>query len=69
MTILSATSKGLSGPGSDCNEGVLHVPQISKAKASLSDGLISYLRLLLGESYSSAEMQSVYSTAPADWDW
>ena len=29
---------------------------------------MSYLEYTLGESYPSAEMQSVYSTAPADWD-
>ena len=49
-------------------KGVLHIPQISKAGTSLSDGLMSYLgHSLEKESYSSAEMQSVYSTAPADW--
>ena len=34
---------------------------------SLSDGLMSYLGHLLEGSYSSAEMQSVYSIAPGDW--
>ena len=30
-------------------------------------GLLLVLQSGLGESYPSAEMQSVYSTAPADW--
>ena len=58
---------GQSGPGSDGNEGVLHIPQISKPGASPSDCLISYPGHLLLGSYASAEMQSVYSRAPADW--
>ena len=36
-------------------------------RASLSDCLVSYTGHLLGESYSFAGMQSVYSTVPADW--
>ena len=36
--------------------------------ASLSDCLVSYPGHSLGESYSSADMQSVYSTTPTDWD-
>ena len=38
----------------------------SKTGASPSDGLMSYPENSLEESYSSAEMQSVYSTAPAN---
>ena len=37
------------------------------AKAKPSDCLVSYLGYSLEESYLSAEIQSVYSTAPADW--
>ena len=56
---------GQSGPGSNGNEGVLYIPQISRAGALSSDGLMSYL------GYSSEEggltpfleMQSLYSTA------
>ena len=36
-------------------------------EASLSDGLMSYPGHLFGMSYSSAEIQSMSSTAPADW--
>ena len=36
-------------------------------EASQSDYLVSYLGYSIGESYSFAEMQSVYSTAPIDW--
>ena len=55
------------GPESNGNEWVLHIPQISKARAELSDCLMLYPGHLLGKSYPSAKMQLVYSTAPADW--
>ena len=38
-----------------------------KGRVSLSDGLISYSGHILAESYPFAKIQSVYSTAPADW--
>ena len=66
-TLSGTTTPSQSGPGSNGNEGVLHVLQISKAGASPSDGLMSYLGHSLEESYPSSEMKSVYSTAPADW--
>ena len=63
-----ATTPEQSGPGSDGNEGILRVPQsTSICEASESDCLLSYPGHSLGESYPSAEMQSVYSVAPADW--
>ena len=46
---------------------VLCIPQSSKTGASLSDGLMAYPGCSLGESYPSAEIQLVYSTAPANW--
>ena len=66
-TLWGATILGQSRPGSNGNEGVLHIPQISKAGAMPSDGLMSYPEHLLtgGESYPTAEIQSVYSTASA----
>ena len=65
-----AATRGKSGPGSYGNEVVLHIPQSSSIiGASPSDYLVSYPgHSLEKESYPSAEMQSVYSTAPADWD-
>ena len=70
-TLSDATTPGKSGPGSDGNEGVLHIPHSSSiTESSPSDCLVSYLGHSLvgsGWSYSSAEMQSVYSTASADW--
>ena len=40
----SATIPGQSGPGSDSNEGVLHILQsYSITEASPSDGLVPYL--------------------------
>ena len=67
-TLSGATTLGQSGPGSNGNEVVLLIPQSSCITGtSPSDCLVSYLGHLLGESYPSAEKQSVYSTAPADW--
>ena len=50
-------------------KGVLHIPLISKAGVSPSDGLMSYQYTHWegGGSYPSTETQSVYSTASADW--
>ena len=48
-----ATTPGQSGPGSNGNEGVLHIPQRSNITgASLSDGLVSYLEHSLGGLFS-----------------
>ena len=58
---------GQSGPGSDGNEEILHIPQSSSiTETSSSDCLVSYPGHSLGESYPSAEKQLVYFTAPAD---
>ena len=62
-----ATTPGQSGPGSDSNEGVLRIPQSSSTAGTSSDFLVPYQGHSLGGSYSSAEVQSVYSTALADW--
>ena len=64
-----ATTLGQRGPGNDGNEGVFCIPQSSSITGtSPSDFLVSYRGHLLvdGESHLSAEVQSVYSTAPAD---
>ena len=68
-TLSGATIPDQSGPGSDDNKGgVLHILQSSNiTRVSPSDCLMSYLEHSLGESNSSAERQSVYSTAPTDW--
>ena len=53
---------------SNGNEGVLRIPQSSsKTGTSPSDCLVSYPGHSWGGSYPSAEKQSMYSTAPADW--
>ena len=63
-----ATTPGQRGHGSNSNKGMLHIPQSpSIAGTSPSDCLVSYPGHSLGESYPSAEVQLVYSTAPADW--
>ena len=65
--VTGATTPGLSGLGSDGDERVLCIPQSSSIiRTSLSDCLVSYPGHLLGVSYLSAEVQSVYSTAPAN---
>ena len=69
MTLSSATTSGQSGPVSDGNEGVLHIPHSSSITGtSPLDCLVSYpVHSLRPGSYPSAEMQLVYSIAPADW--
>ena len=67
-TLSGATTPGQSGPGSDSNEGVLCIPESSSITGtSLSDCLVLYSGHSLGESYSSVEMQSLGSIAPANW--
>ena len=68
-TLSGATTPGQSGPGSDGNERELCIPQsLSITGTSSSDCLVSYGGdTLMGGSYPSAEMWSVYSTASADW--
>ena len=65
MTPSGAITPGQSGPGSDSNEGVLCIPQSSSITGiSPSYCLVLHLGHPLGESYLSAEKQSVFSTAP-----
>ena len=67
-TLSGATTPGQSAPRNDGNEGVLRILQSSSITGtSPSDCLMSYQEHSLGESYPSAEMQSVYSGAPANW--
>ena len=69
MTLSGTTTLGQSEPGGDDNEEVLHIPQSSSINGiSPSDCLVLYPGHSLGVgSYLSAEKQSVYSTASADW--
>ena len=63
-TLSGATTPGQSKSGSDDNEGVLHIPQNSNITGtSPSDSLVLYSGHSLEKSYTSAEMQSVYSRA------
>ena len=63
-----ATTLGQSGPGSNGNEGVIHIPQSSSNTGiSLSDLFRVVTRTLIEGSYNFGEVQSVYSTASADW--
>ena len=64
---MGTTTPDKSGPGSDGNKWVLCIPQSSSINIASSDCLESYPGLSPGKSYLSAEMQSVYSAAPADW--
>ena len=68
-TLSGGTTPGYSGPGSDGNEELLHIPQSSSITGtSPSYCLVSYIGHSLGKSYSSTEMQSVYSTTPSQLD-
>ena len=61
--VSGVTTLGPSGPGSDGNKGVLHIPQYYLNFTIRLFSVIS--RTLVGVgSYPSAEKQSVYSTAP-----
>ena len=67
-TLTGAITLGHSVSRSVDYEGIPHISQSSKiTEASPSDCLESYPGHLPGESYPSAEMQSVYSTASANW--
>ena len=65
-TLSGTTTPDLGRPRINANDEVLHDPQSSRTGTSPFDGLMSYLGHSLKESYLSAEMQSVYSAAPAD---
>ena len=66
-TLSAAIPPGQSKPGSEVNEGVLHITQSFKITGgSPSVCFMSYTGHTLGESYPSAGMQSVYSAAPAE---
>ena len=68
MALSGATTPGHSGPGSDSNEEVLFILQSSNTTGtSPSDCLMSYPGHALGVSYPSAKVQSLFSTAQADW--
>ena len=61
------TTLSQSGPRNNGKESVLRIHQKSSiCETSESDYLVS-IRILVGEFYPSAEMQSVYSAASADW--
>ena len=67
-SLSGVTTSGLSGPGSDGNQGVVHIPKsCSMTRTSPSDCLVSYPVHSLRGSYPSGRMQSVYFTGPADW--
>ena len=68
MTQYGANTPSKRGPGTDGNEGLLCILQSSSTTGiSPSDCLVSYPGHSLRESYPSAEMQLVYSTASTDW--
>ena len=69
-TLTGTTTLGQSEPESNGNEEVLCIPQSSSITGtSTSDCLVPYRGHSWGRggSYLSAEIQSEYSTAPADW--
>ena len=71
MTQSCATTPGQSGPGSDSNKShftFLEAPAFLEPHHMIIECNIHDARWRRGGAYNSAEMQSVYSTAPADWD-
>ena len=68
MALSGATTPAQSGAGSNGNEGMLHIPQSSSLTGtSLSDCLVSYPGHLLWGGLTPLQVQSVDSTAPANW--
>ena len=67
-TLSGATTLSPSGLGCNSNKWVPRISQCSSITGTTpSDCLVSSTGHLFGESSSSADMQSLYSTAPADW--
>ena len=64
MTQSGPTTPSQSGPGSNGIERVGHIPEIYKAGASPSDGLMSYSGHSFGWGLTA---QSVYSTATVEY--
>ena len=65
---IDATIPGQNGPGSNDNEGVLHIPTTSSITGtSPLDCIVSYSRHSLGTDTPPTEVQLVYSTGLADW--
>ena len=55
-------------PGNNGNDDVLRIPlRSSITGVSPLDWFMSYPEHLFGKSHPSAEMRSMYSTAPVDW--
>ena len=66
--LTGSTTLGQSGLRCNSNEGVFLIPQNSRTGDSPSEYLVSYQGdSFICESYPFAEMQSAYSTDPADW--
>ena len=67
-TLSGATIPSQSGQESNGNKWLFCVPQsFSITEATPLDCLVSYQDTRWGESYSSTEIWSLISTAPADW--
>ena len=66
---MGTTTAGQSGSGSNGNEEVLHIPEKYQNWSLINRwfSVISKTLIEVGKFYSPAEMQSLYSTAPADW--
>ena len=64
-TLSGTTSPSQSGPGSNDNKEVVHIPQSWSLTVRLFS--VIYSGHSLGESYLSIEMKLAYSAAPADW--
>ena len=68
VILTDTTTPGQSGPESNGNEGVLHIPQSSRDVVSTSVGLVSYLGHSFFEGVlPSSDVQSGYSPTPVNW--
>ena len=65
LTHTGIKTPGQSGTGSNGDEGIFHIAQSSRTRASPSDGLVSYSKHLLREGVLIL-LQIVYSTASAN---
>ena len=69
-TLSGVTTPGYSGPESDGNEGVFHIPQSSSITGtSSSDFLVPYSGHTLGGSYPSAEVQPFFLQPQPNWQY
>ena len=66
-TLIGISTSGQSVPGSYARRDAQHSPKLQDNSLANQMQFNVISRTLIGESYSSAEMQSAYSPAPDNW--